>query len=70
MVTSLSANRPKLRTDAAARYVGLGRSTLEKMRTLGGGPAYVKLGKSVVYDPNDLDSWIASNRRRSTTVAA
>ena len=31
---------PFLNTDQAAEYVGLKRRTLEKMRTLGGGPPY------------------------------
>ena len=64
------STRPKMRTEDAARYTGLGVSTLEKLRLTGGGPAYIKLGKSVVYDPADLDYWLASNRRHSTSVAA
>lgn len=63
-------SRQKLRTPDAANYCGVGLSTLEKLRVFGGGPAYYKLGKSVVYDPDDLDSWMASNRRTSTSVAA
>jgi len=66
-----SLPRPKLRTAEAAKYLGLGVSTLEKLRVFGGGPTYYKLGqKVVVYDPNDLDAWMTSNRRSSTSVAA
>lgn len=61
--------RARLRTRAAAVYVGLGASTLEKLRVTGGGPPYAKLGKVVVYDPVDLDAWIAARRRRSTSDA-
>lgn len=62
--------RRMLRTEDAANYIGLSASTLTKLRLTGGGPEYIKLGKSVVYDPSDLDAWLSSKRRRSTSVAA
>ncbi|WP_260682905.1 helix-turn-helix transcriptional regulator [Rhizobium laguerreae] len=62
--------RRMLRTDDAATYTGVSASTLNKLRLTGGGPDYIKLGKSVVYDPADLDAWLSSKRRRSTSVAA
>ncbi|WEZ84651.1 DNA-binding protein [Rhizobium sp. 32-5/1] len=70
MTTNLTAERPKMRTAAAAIYTGASASTLNKLRLTGGGPAYIKLGKTVVYDPADLDAWLSSKRRRSTSVAA
>jgi predicted DNA-binding transcriptional regulator AlpA len=57
----------RLRTGGAADYVGSTKSTLEKRRLTGGGPAYIKLGRTVVYDTRDLDQWLASRRRRSTS---
>jgi len=33
-----------LRTAAAAEYVGLAPSTLEKMRLRGGGPTFIRIG--------------------------
>lgn len=56
-----------LQTRQAAEYCGLSASTFEKLRLSGGGPRYVKLGRRVVYDPADLDAWLAENRRRSTS---
>jgi predicted DNA-binding transcriptional regulator AlpA len=57
-----------LRTPEAAQYVGLSTSTLEKFRVRGGGPPYQKAGlKIVVYYPEDLDAWLASARRTSTS---
>jgi hypothetical protein len=57
-----------LRTPDAARYVGLSASTLEKMRICGNGPIYQKAGpKIVVYRLEDLDGWLNTNRRRSTS---
>ena len=35
---------------------------LDKLRCYGGGPAYAKLGASVIYSTDDLDEWIAARR--------
>jgi predicted DNA-binding transcriptional regulator AlpA len=57
-----------MRTLEAATFLGLSASTLTKLRLTGGGPAYLKLGKTVVYDPSDLKGWLDSKRRRSTSA--
>ena len=62
--------RAKLRTPTAAAYCGSTESTFNKLRLTGGGPVYITIGRTVVYDPDDLDAWLASNRRKSTSVAA
>lgn len=55
-----------LRTDDAARYVGISPSTLSKMRLRGEGPPYARIGKRiVVYDKHDLAEWLGSMRRVS-----
>ena len=59
--------RRMLRTPEAASYCGSSSSTFEKLRLYGGGPAYVKLGRRVVYSPDDLDAWLVANRRISTS---
>ncbi|WP_293853944.1 helix-turn-helix domain-containing protein [Sphingomonas sp. SCN 67-18] len=46
-----------LRTDEAARFLGLSPRTLEKHRTYGTGPTYRKLGGRVVYALADLQQW-------------
>ena len=57
----------KLRTRAAARYVGLAGSTLAKMRVRGDGPPFSKAGaRVVVYDLRDLNDWLRATRRTST----
>ena len=70
MLDNASNSRRMLRTEDASTYTGLSASTLTKMRLTGAGPEYIKIGKSVVYDPADLDAWLSSKRRRSTSVAA
>ena len=55
-----------LRTSEAAEYVGLSRSTLEKMRLSGDGPRSIRLGgRAVGYDVRDLDEWL-DHQREST----
>lgn len=56
-----------IRTPEAAAYCGLSASTFEKLRLTGRGPVYSKIGRRVVYNPTDLDAWLAENRRRSTS---
>jgi predicted DNA-binding transcriptional regulator AlpA len=64
----MNSRSPRLRTPAAAEYVGLSVSTLEKLRLTGGGPAYYKSGpKIVVYRVEDLDAWLSSHRHTSTS---
>ncbi|MBF0562722.1 MAG: helix-turn-helix domain-containing protein [Alphaproteobacteria bacterium] len=64
-------NKHYVRTVEAAAYCGLSKSSLEKLRLTGGGPAYSKAGaRIVVYSVEDLDAWIGSQRRFSTSEAA
>jgi predicted DNA-binding transcriptional regulator AlpA len=56
-----------LKTDEAAAYCGSSASTLEKLRVYGGGPTFSKLGRRVVYRKIDLDNWLETNCRRSTS---
>ena len=59
--------RPKVRTKQAAAYCGSTESTFNKLRLTGGGPTYIALNRTIVYDPDDLDSWLEANRRTSTS---
>lgn len=51
-----------MRVRQAAEYVGVSKSLLDKLRCYGGGPAYAKLGTSVIYNTDDLDVWLAARR--------
>lgn len=51
-----------MRVRQAAEYVGVSKSLLDKLRCYGGGPAYAKLGTSVIYNTDDLDAWVAARR--------
>lgn len=69
MQTSANQSR-RLRTPEASDYTGLSVSTLTKYRVHGGGPKYYKIGRAVIYDTADLDTWLAECRRASTSAAA
>lgn len=56
-----------LRTEEAARHLGLSASTLAKMRVYGTGPTFFKLGRTVAYRVEDLEAWLQSQRRQSTS---
>ncbi len=70
-MNGISQNQPLrryLRVTEAADYTGLSTSTLAKLRLSGEGAPFMKAGRRVVvYDIKDLDAWLASRRRRSTS---
>jgi excisionase family DNA binding protein len=54
----------------AAEYLGLTYPTLQRMRTKGGGPAYVKLGKRrIAYPESNLKAWVKGRVATSTADA-
>ena len=63
----LHSQSRRLRTADAAAYCASTKSTFEKYRLTGEGAAYSKLGRVVVYDIADLDAWLESKKRRSTS---
>ena len=64
---SRSSLGPRLRTPAAAHYLGIADSTLEKMRVSGTGPEFEVVGKAVVYSIPALEEYLAQRRARSTS---
>jgi len=58
---------PNMTVQEAAVHARISVSALDKLRCFGGGPEFYKLGRRVVYDSADLDAWLASQKRRSTS---
>ena len=56
-----------LTTEEAAEYLHLSPRTLERYRVTGEGPKYLKVGRRVFYRRGDLDRWLDSCIRRSTS---
>jgi predicted DNA-binding transcriptional regulator AlpA len=58
----------------AATYIGMSRSFLSQDRMNGyrvnrtPGPIFMKLGRSVRYQKNDLDEWLNKHRMIRTTM--
>lgn len=53
--------------ETAAGLLKLSPHTLERFRVEGRGPAYVKLGKRVLYRRDDLREYVELNIHRSTS---
>jgi hypothetical protein len=56
-----------LNPEQAAAYLRRAPQTLAKMRSVGGGPPFYKVGRNVYYKREDLDAWLDGRRRRSTS---
>jgi len=60
---------PYMTQVVAGSFLGLSPRTLERFRLEGRGPAFLKLGRRVVYSRDDLVAWAESQRRTSTSDA-
>lgn len=58
-----------LTTAEATPLCGVAEGTLENWRVQGVGPAFIKCGRRVMYDPDDIAAWREENRVRSTSEA-
>lgn len=59
----------RLNTPEAAEYLGVRPGTMEVWRSLGRGPRYVRLGRRIVYEIVDLDSFAAARLVETTDTA-
>src|SRR3954451_9552851 len=55
-----------LRSTEAGRYLGVSKGFLEKLRMVGGGPKFLKLGRKVAYERQALDAWLDARRLEVT----
>lgn len=57
-----------LNVKGAAEFLGVSESYLNKLRCLrSDGPRYAMFGRSVRYEVDDLRTWAADRKRRSTS---
>lgn len=56
-----------LKTPDAASFLGVSASLLNKLRVMGGGPNYLRLGKAVRYTQTDLREWVQLHRYENTS---
>lgn len=55
--------------EAAAR-AKLHPDYLKKLRCVGGGPPFIKAGRAVLYDVEDLDTWLSARKVSNTSEGA
>lgn len=46
----------------AARYLNFTPAFMRRRREVGGGPAYLRIGRTIRYRIADLDAWLAAHR--------
>ena len=65
---TMTETKRVLRAPEASAYIGLSESTLAKRRLYGLPPEYLSLGgRSVGYAIDQLDAWLETCRRQSTS---
>lgn len=71
MTSSFSIDNPDqlLTEQQAAKRLNISVRTLQAWRVRGGGPVYIKMGRSVRYRLNDLMEWVDTNMVRHTSEA-
>ncbi|MBN6823989.1 helix-turn-helix domain-containing protein [Methylobacterium organophilum] len=52
----------KLTPDQAAKHIGVSAAQLAKLRMTGEGPTFLKLGRKVMYQLGDIETWLAGKR--------
>tara|TARA_R110002072_G_scaffold212834_2_gene370211 strand:- start:1571 stop:1765 length:195 start_codon:yes stop_codon:yes gene_type:complete len=55
-----------LKSENAAKFLGVSKATLAKWRVYGTGPSFVKVGSRVMYCMSDIDAWIDDRRQTNT----
>lgn len=63
----MEANRLLNQTEVA-EFLGLSEAWLERARWAGNGPRYVKFGRAVRYKFADIEKYLASRERMSTSA--
>lgn len=69
-MSSVQSQAAFIDTRAAAQRTGISPEHLRRLRRIGGGPAFIKIGKIVRYRVDALDQWLRSFEIRSTSEAA
>lgn len=52
----------RVRTPEAAAYIGVPEGTLRSWKSRKQGPSFIKKGRVVLWDLDDVDAWLAAHR--------
>ncbi len=58
---------PLLTTESTSKAANVSESYLNKARLNGDGPNFIKIGRAVRYEPAEIERWLASKRKISTS---
>ncbi len=61
------SNITLLTEQEAAQFLSVGSKCLQAWRVRGGGPTFCKVGRLIRYVQSDLESWLETRRRKSTS---
>ena len=62
---------PLLTTKAVGQYIGAAEETVRSWRRTGFGPPFIRLSpRAVRYKREDVEAWLATNKRISTSQTA
>ncbi len=67
MPDSSTQNNQLLNENEIARQFGLPEKRLQALRCRGGGPKFIKVGRSVRYRAADVEAWLEANTKTSTS---
>ena len=51
----------------AANHLGISKSWLQKSRVYGTGPTATVIGRRILYDLRDVETWLATRKQRDTS---
>lgn len=54
--------QPLLHEDDAAKLLAVSAAWLQRKRWEGAGPAFIRHGRAVRYEPSEIEKWIRSHR--------
>lgn len=61
---------PLMDTKTLAKFLNTSPITVMRFRLHGDGPPFFRIGRSVKYRMSDVEDWLATRERRSTSEAA
>lgn len=59
-----------IKARALSEQLCVTEGTLAKWRLYGGGPDFIRVGRRIAYDPNDVAAWLDARRVSSTSEVA
>lgn len=66
-LSTLNAPIPLMEERAVAEYLGVKRKTVQNWRLVGGGPKFIRVGRSIRYRFEDIQAWLALREASSTS---